>query len=245
MNIPRYLGRASLAVVITGALLGASGCAASSQFMAPSPRATIAATGDAATVVFVRPAYYASSVKVHIIDGKGRFLGDSTPESYFTVKVPAGEHTFIGVSDITSPMKATVAAGKVYYVHVVAREGNFSPRFQLLAVTQRSSHYGTVDEWLAKANSYTPDEKAGQDHLASHAQHVEKKIAEANQVLASYDAEQLAARTLAAEDGKVTPGIEATAPVATPAAAPVADPAAAPPASTPAPAPAPAAPPTP
>lgn len=176
--------------------------------MAAGPRSTIEAAQDQATVVFLRPKYYASSVKVTIIDGKGRYLGESLPESYFAVKMPPGEHVLIGFTDTTHALKANLVGGKVYYVHVVANEDNWSPRFSLLGITPRSKDYGHIDDWMAKANAFMPDEKGGQEMLAK--QGADEHVLKGQAMLQHYDAKELEERTIQPDDGKV--GTTTTAP---------------------------------
>jgi hypothetical protein len=75
--------------------LATAGCVVASQYMTtlevPQPLAT---DPSAATVVFA-PSGYGGGLKKMILDDKGRFLGESWGKTYFAVKVPPGEHTFI------------------------------------------------------------------------------------------------------------------------------------------------------
>lgn len=212
------------ACVALGISLGALGCQAHSPHMAAGPRNTIEGAADQATVVFIRPKYQPSSVKVTIVDEKGRYLGESLPESYFAVKMPPGDHLIIGFSDTTHALKATLAAGKIYYVHVVANEDNWAPRFSLLGITPRSKDYGHIDDWMSKANAYAPDEKGGQEMLAKH--NVDEHVLKGQAVIQHYDAKELEERTILADDGKIgvvstsAPAHEGTPPAATPATTP-------------------------
>lgn len=219
------------ACVALGLSLGALGCQASSPHMAPGARSTIDAAHDQATVVFIRPAYYASSVKVTIVDEKGRYLGESLPESYFTVKMPPGEHLIVGFTDTTHALKANLVAGKIYYVHVVANEDNWSPRFSLLGITPRSKDYGHIDDWMAKASAFAPDEKGGQEMLAKH--HVDAEILKGQAAIQHYDAKELEERTILPDDGKIGTTPSATAPPSSGAPAPVPEAAPSTPAATP------------
>lgn len=222
MSTRKMLGSGMLVAAAMVASLGAAGCTPpKSAVMSPAPRNTVEAPADAATVIFVRPSFYAAAVKVLVVDEKGRFLGESIAESYFPVKVPAGEHKFYAVTDTVAPMKATLQNGHVYYVQVHANEGAFSPRFQLYAVTPRSKHWGHVDEWLAKTESLAPDEAAGQARLAEHGG-VDRAVQKGDQVLAEYDANELAERTIAPEEGKATTSSAAPA-APSPAPAPAAE----------------------
>jgi len=193
---------AALSLSLGVLALGSLGCAATSPYMATAPHNGVQAVEDAATVVFLRPSYYASSIKVTVIDGKGRFLGESTPESYFAVKMPAGEHTFISYVDTTAVVKANVQAGHVYFVEIAAKEGPFSPRMQLLAVTPRTAAWGQLDAWMAASASYAPDEALGQQGLSVRGNAVASQLHKAEVLLAEYTPAELAARTIGPEDGK-------------------------------------------
>jgi len=195
----RALFSLPVVLLLSGTALG---CAATSKNMTPSSHAAIEATADAATVVFVRRSYYANTVAVTVLDEKGRFLGDSMAESYFAVKVPPGEHVFIAWSDIVSPLKANVSANHVYFVEVASKEGPFSPRMNLLAISSKGSKWGRIDEWLAASHPFAPDEASGQAALAARGADVEQTIGRAAQILSTYEPQELADRTLTVEDGK-------------------------------------------
>lgn len=178
------------------------GCTASSDHMHPVGPPQLAAKADAVTVVFVRPSGYAAGIVTTILDDKGRFLGDAMAETYFVTEVPAGEHTFIAWAENTAALKAQLAPGKVYYVEVSPKMGALSARIHLLALTPRSENWGELKGWLAASQAMRVNEQAGQAYLAGRTEDVQERIASAKEVLAEYDAEELAARTLRPEDGQ-------------------------------------------
>jgi hypothetical protein len=198
----RLLFSASLVAGLVVASVGSLGCTGTSPYMAPAAHGAPEASEDAATVVFVRPSELGGADRVTIIDGKGRFLGETMPASYFATKVPAGEHLFISWGENTSAVKANVVAGKVYYVEVTAPNGPRTPFVYLQAATLRSPAYGKVESWLAKSKPLTPDEARGQADVQSRSSGVSRAIARGNKVLANYDASELAEHTLTPEDGK-------------------------------------------
>ncbi|AKU95356.1 hypothetical protein AKJ09_02020 [Labilithrix luteola] len=186
-------------------LLTGSGCSATSKYMTPSPAgpASLAAAGDMATVVFIRPSGFAGSQRATVLDGQGRFLGDSLPESYFAVKVPPGEHVFISWAENTGALRATLAAGKVYFVEVSPKMGAFSARVHLLAITPRASSWKKLDEWIAESKAYVPDEVHGQAYLASRKNDVAERIRRANEALnKDYSRDELDERTLLPTDSR-------------------------------------------
>jgi hypothetical protein len=182
--------------------LTAFGCSTgTSPYMTSGDRASIAATEDAATVVFVRPSEYGGADRVTLLDGKGRFLGDILPATHFAVKVPAGDHVFISWGENTSAIKATLAAKKIYFVEAYGPTGANTPRLELRAVTLDSTSYGKTDEWLARTAPLAPNEAAGQAYLQKESSGVASVIQRANEELAEYAA-KLPEHTLRAEDGK-------------------------------------------
>jgi hypothetical protein len=176
-------------------------CTGTSPYMTPGDRAAIAATEDAATVVFVRPSQYGGADRVVLLDGKGRFLGETMPATHFAVKMPAGEHTLISWGENTSAIKATLAANKVYYVEVYGPGGHNTPFLELRAVTLHSPTYGKIDEWVQKTQPLAPNETAGQGYLQTKSSGVASVIKDADGELAQYK-EKLPEHTLSAEDGK-------------------------------------------
>ena len=196
--------RAAAAVLAFAFAVAAFACnTGTSPYMGPgssSPAAEPAT--DTATVIFVRPSQFGGADRVTLLDGKGRFLGDTLPGTYFPVKMPAGEHLFISWGENTSAVKATLAAGKTYYVEAYGPGGSGSPRLALRAVTLKSPNWGQVDGWLATAKPLTPDEARGQAYLQGEAKGVASAIARGNRVLAEYDSAALPDHTLGAEDGK-------------------------------------------
>lgn len=237
----RFTTLLALVVALTTALL--TGCSASSDYMRevahPQPP-----TGNpqAATVVFIRPSSFASSLATTILDGRGRFLGDALPSSYFVVQMPPGEHLFISWAENTASLKANLAPGLVYYVEVAPTMGAFSARVHLRAVKPSTENWAELPEWLEESTQYEPDEAAGQAYLTSRQEDVTERIRRGNEILTEYDPEEMAERTLNPGDG-LPPGA-APGTAAPPATAQPATPPAAAPAPPPAPAPAqPAAPP--
>ncbi len=189
---------AAFAFLVT---VAAVGCTGTSPYMTPGDRAAITAAAESATVVFVRPSQHGGADRVTLLDGKGRFLGDTLPQTHFAVTMPAGEHTFISWGENTSAIKATLAGGKVYYVEAYGPTGPGTPRLELRAVTLHSPSYGKTDEWLAKTQPLAPNEAAGQAYLQSNSSGVASVIGRAERVLAEYK-QELPEHTLSAEDGR-------------------------------------------
>jgi len=199
------------------ACLAAAGCTGTSPYMTPASHGPVEAAADSATVVFVRPSEFGGADRVKIIDGKGRFLGESMPETYFATKVPPGEHLFIAWGELTSVVKANVAAGRVYYVELSGPSGPF---VYMKGVGMQSADYGKLDGWLAKAKPLATDEAKGQAEITADPRCVEKVLARANTVFAEYEPSELPAQTLGVEDGKPTAGVQPASPAPGPNDAP-------------------------
>ena len=191
-----------LALCLMAMLLCSAACTASSDYMheVHAPQA-LRATPDSAVVVFIRPSGYARAMGSTILDGHGRFLGDSLPETYFAVRVPPGEHIFIAWAENTAALRASLAPGRTYYVEVAPKMGALSARMQLLAVTPRAESWGELRAWMGESKQTVPDEASGQAYLTSRREDVAERLHRAQEILREYDAEELAERTLTPGDG--------------------------------------------
>jgi hypothetical protein len=167
---------------------------------AHAPQA-LRATPDSAVVVFVRPSGFARAMGSTILDGRGRFLGDSLPETYFAVRVPPGEHIFIAWAENTAALRASLAPGRTYYIEVAPKMGALSARMHLLAITPRAESWGELRTWMDESKQTIPDEPSGQAYLASRSEDVAERLRRAAEILKEYDAEELADRTLTPGDG--------------------------------------------
>jgi len=200
----RLLRSALPAALLTLAAGGSAGCAASSEYMVKmkGARTGIERSPDAATVVFVRPSSYAAALGCTVLDGNGRYLGDALPSSYFAVKVRPGSHVFIAWAENTAALRATVEAGKIYFVEVSSKMGMFTARMHLLAIAPGTDSWKKVDEWLAESEAYAPDEPRGQAYLKKRAADTGERIDRANKILSEYSPSELAERTLTPTDGR-------------------------------------------
>ncbi len=200
--------------------LATVGCTVSSPYMEvlAAPQA-IAADAGTATVVFLRPTGYAGRLKHMILDHKGRFLGECWGETYFSVKMPPGQYTFVSWSEGTPALQATLDAGKVYYVEVGVTIGAWTARARLFGLGPQREGWAEVPEWLANSTMLVPNEAAGQAHFAATQDRVNEVIQKGLANWAEYDAEARGKRSLAPADGVVpagsgaAPGNSGSAPV--------------------------------
>jgi hypothetical protein len=183
--------------------LGATACGANSQYMheAKSARPAPPPAG-ASTVVFLRPSVFAAGIKTTILDERGSFLGESLAESQFAVTLPAGKHLFISWAENTGALQADLAPGKTYYVEVSPTMGALSARVHLFALTPHSENWAKLEEWLRDSKPYDSDQPAGQAYLATRQDDVRERVRRANEAISKYDRDDLAKRTLNADDGR-------------------------------------------
>jgi hypothetical protein len=179
------------------------GCSVSSEYMQQQiPPLPLSAVPDKATVVFIRPSGYGGRMKTVILDEHGRFLGEDWGETYFSVQVPAGDHVFLSWAENTAALHASLAPGKTYYVEVAPKMGAFSARVHLMAVTPHSESWGKLREWLSDSKQLVPNEPAGQAYLASRADDVKERLNRASAIWGEYKPDEIAERTIKAEDGQ-------------------------------------------
>jgi hypothetical protein len=132
--------------------LAVTSLAACGNHFTPSPRMAdagpIAASPDAATLVFIRPSSYVGVWNPSVfIDGK--YVADVEAERQVAVSVAPGDHLiFAGIHDFMTKacreMHAKVEAGKIYYVETTVANGS-----DLFAA--RPSDAGKLHEWLVRA----------------------------------------------------------------------------------------------
>ena len=144
-------------LILTGKLLLAvltlevlSGCASSMMLKAetklePGP--------DYAVVNFIRPSSFGGAIKFGIWD-KDNFIGILTPKNYIQYKASPGEHMFMARAENWAVLKATVAAGKTYYILGEPRMGAWKAR---VALTVAEPNDPKVQKWMEKLTPTTVD----------------------------------------------------------------------------------------
>jgi hypothetical protein len=140
-----------------------------------------------------------------IVDEKGRFLGETWGATYFVAKVAPGEHTFISWCEGTPALKATLEAGKVYYVEIGVTIGAWSARGRLFADGPARQQWGELPSWLHDTTMLVPNEAAGQQYLQSRQSDLAAVLNKGTANYAGYDGEEKAKRTLTPADGVPAP----------------------------------------
>jgi hypothetical protein len=209
--------RARPALVLASLLVGgALGCApARSEYMQPltAPPA-LAPAADAARVVFFRHGG-AGAIIFTVMDEQAHFVGDAAAGTRFTVTVPPGDHVFIAWNDRepttgasafgligaaisaasgelphVEPLRASLAAGKVYLVEV-GSGGTLQPL-----------HAPPDDGALADTMPFAPDAERGRKFFAQDTDRIEGIRKKAMDQLKGYAKDDAAGHTLRADDGR-------------------------------------------
>jgi hypothetical protein len=154
-----------------------------------------------ALVVFVRPDLRAEDELVTITDGEGRFLGESLAATTFAVHVLPGEHLFVGWAENTPAMRATVEAGKTYFVRVTPLTEDSPPQVELRTLSPRRPKWKEAREWIAQSRPLVPDEAAGQRFLEECADDVQLRIRQGKETLAKAKRAERSAWTIRPGDG--------------------------------------------
>jgi len=179
-------------------------CGGSDYMHALQTPQAIAAEANMATVVFIRPSSYGGS-SYPVLDHNGRLLGEAMGDTYFVAKMPPGQYMFIVWSEGTPAMKATVEAGKIYYVEVGVTIGMWSARARLFAVGPQRKQWPELPEWLAESVMTAPIAGAAQAFARNEGEDVPEILQKGNQNFSEYDAEEMHERTLMPTDGLDAP----------------------------------------
>lgn len=175
---------------------------ATSDLMREVARPSLKPDPSFATVVFLRPSTAAPNTLVTLVDGSGRFLGESESSSCFATKVEPGKHLFVGWAANTTALSAELEAGKVYYVEVVLRLGSLSSRANLFAVKRTREEAAQVGEWLKDCTFFEPDQVAGQAWLTAHETERVDRVRKAEELVARFTEEDRKRRALRSDDGR-------------------------------------------
>jgi hypothetical protein len=87
-----------------------------------------------------------------IMESDTEFVGISYRKSKICYEVPPGEYMFMVISESADFMKATVSAGKTYYVLVTSRTGVWKTRFSLKPLRQSEIASDKFSRWFKKTN---------------------------------------------------------------------------------------------
>jgi hypothetical protein len=132
------------------------GCASSNEYMKPSVQegAAPVAGDNESVVVFMRPSGEGPVIKTSssvfdINDKDESFLGIVSAKKKVVCRTTPGEHVFMVIGESADFMKASLQAGKTYYVLVVQRMGGWKARFSLKPVTKNELISRQFKTWYA------------------------------------------------------------------------------------------------
>lgn len=111
-------------------VLALSACAGGNAMVKSQAPVTVSA--DKATIVFMRPSNFGFAISSAVYDNTAaqpQFIGLVEANTKVAYVVEPGEHSFMVVSEAADFLKATVDAGKTYYVLVTPRMGAWRARF--------------------------------------------------------------------------------------------------------------------
>jgi hypothetical protein len=177
-----------LAALLAGGCLGGN---PNMTYMRPAPEGPdfeVVPSGKS-RVVFVSKSRFTGGA-FPIIDEAGRFVGESTPGTRFSVLVAAGGHYFISLgTGATEALYATLAAGRTYWVLVTGRPS-------LWAVTEETGLVKEIPSYLEGTKALVPDAVAGQAYLDSLGNMVAKAVKDGVATYEAYSDEDKANATL-------------------------------------------------
>lgn len=148
-----------LVLLLATALL-TGGCASSMML----PTEAFTAGPDYAVVNFLRPSSFGGAIKFGIWD-REEFIGIVTPKSYVQYKASPGEHLFMARAENWSVIKATVEAGKTYYIIAEPKMGVWKAR---VAMTVQDPNDARVAKWMRALRPIAVDPVKRDAYMADH-----------------------------------------------------------------------------
>lgn len=197
-------------------LAGTLGCApARSEYMVPlAAPPSLGPAADAARIVFFRHGG-AGAIIFTVMDERTHFVGDAAAGTRFAITIPPGDHVFIawnekepttGASSFgllgaaisaaagelphVEPLRASLAAGKVYLVEV-GSNGSLHPL-----------HAPPDDGALADTTAFAPDVPRGQRFFAQDGDRIEGIRKKAMDQLQGYSKDDADEHALRPGDGR-------------------------------------------
>jgi hypothetical protein len=184
----RTLGFKGTLVLLVVVLAILSGCASSLMIRTE----TVLAPGrDYAVVNFLRPSSFGGGIKFGIWD-RDNVVGILTPKNYIQYKASPGEHIFMARAENWSVMKATVAAGKTYYILVAPRMGVWKARVGMEVIRPDDAR---LSKWMDSMEPITFDPAKRDAYVSERVDDVRKAVQNVQAGKAEFD-------VMKATDGK-------------------------------------------
>jgi len=136
---------------------------------------------DKAIVTFVRPTMFGGAIQFGIWDSD-KFVGILSAKSYVQYAAQPGEHVFLARSENWSYVKATLEAGKEYYVIGKVFPGVWKARVALVPVRKadlaKPGESEKVATWLQVLTPTAPMESKVEDYAGPRLTQVRESIEE-------------------------------------------------------------------
>lgn len=132
-----------------------------------------------ALVVFMRPSFVGGAFSASLFDVSNeetKFLGIIYYKTKVSYDVAPGEHTFMVIGESADFMKATVEAGKTYYVLVTPRLGGWKTRFSLRALRQADLTGADFSRWDANTELVENTPESGEWAVKNASSIQEKRL---------------------------------------------------------------------
>ncbi len=192
-----------LLVLVLAAFLPLVGCKSSG--MRPSGEAALMVpTADSAIVVFMRPATFGGAIQSVVYEAttpNHSMVGIVSSGTKVAYRTPPGEHMFMVVSESADFLRATLDAGKTYYVLVTPRMGVWRARFSLKPVRAADFDTSRFKSWDRSTKLYQNTD-ASQAWAVNNAPSVQKRRDEAQPRWHNKPDDDKADATLLASDGR-------------------------------------------
>lgn len=195
-------------ILITAAVALLSGCGGSSKMMVQENQQLVSPAAGKAQVVFLRSTFVGSAIQASVFDvtsGEPEFIGIVANDTKLAHTTDPGKHVFMVVSEAADYMEADLAAGKTYYSMVTPRMGAWKARFSMHPVRNGGTGEFQYDserfkEWLERTK-FVSNTAASEAWAAENMSNIKGKHARYWEVWLQKSPEDLAERTLNADDG--------------------------------------------
>lgn len=179
-------------------------CEATTDYMFKSDKpAAMKLSSQKSRVIFIRPGRWGKNAAPAIIDQNGKYLGESLHNSYFISEFNPGNYIFTAWWAKTNSIKATLKAGKTYYVKVYVIPGGREGQFNLFPVKKGSPEWKAKEKWMTDNPYYIPDLAGGQKMLDKTGKSsINSMIEKGKKSFDEYSDKEKARRSLLPEDGE-------------------------------------------
>jgi len=175
-------------LVVLTLLLSLSACGGTALMKPSTP---MEPGGDYAVINIMRPSNFASAIQFGIWD-RETFVGILTRSSIIQYKAAPGEHLIMARAENWSSVKATVDAGKNYYILAEPRMGAWKARVSLSVVQPDDKR---LTKWTRVKKIEVDESKLGS--------YIQDRVESVKAAAAKYDSgEEAVTDTLNPTDGK-------------------------------------------